>query len=594
MWYPVDVTKPLCLQIFICAMLAIAGCATKVASPASAPTSPALTIAPCTPPGVNEPLKCGTYEVFENRDTKTGKTLTIAFTIAPATGTNRLSDAIVPIAGGPGDSVRRATAGMLDSLSALRDERDIVLIDVRGTGDSALLSCDFPAADGPLGQLQQFLPTDGVRRCARDLAKTRDLRQYTTRQVVDDLHEVLLALGYTKANLFGASYGTRAALHFMRRHPDFVRTANLSATVAFGSYVPFSFARDAQAALDGWFNECERDAQCNAAFPDLPGDLAQILATLDRSPVDIVMNTKAGPKRASVNRAAFVQTIRYMSYLSAAALEIPLAIHLAAKGDYSIIARYASLFGGMLSSSSDGLYLSVTCAEDVPFVPEAEAEIAAATRGTYLGDYRIRQQQAACRHWPRAEIARDFHAPLASAVPTLLVSGALDPVTPASGAVETAKRLAHSAVLIVPYGGHDFVGLERTGCIRSLEQALVRTGNTENLDVDACRDAIRRPAFVTTPPRPALALSSEALSAYLGTYSAETSPFKLTIKLQSERLVVAGLGPGDLTIEPTSKTDFRFADLPPSFSVTFRFDEGRVAGLTLKSTGQPDLSLDRE
>ena len=573
------------------ASIVVLGCATT-----SAPLAPsrqqAITLEACSPPGVNETLKCGTYDVFEDRDAARGRKLTIAFTVAPATGPDRLTDAIVPIAGGPGDSVRRSTAGMLEAFAPLRDQRDLVLIDVRGTGDSAPLLCKFPAASGPLGQLEQFLPTDGVASCARSLAQGRDLTKYTTADIVDDLHEVLRALGYTKANLFGGSYGTRASLHFMRRYPDFVRTANLTGTVAFGNFAPFNFAKDAQAALEGWFAECGRDDPCRTAFPDLPADMAKVLSTLDGGPVDVTIKTKEGEERAVLNRTAFVQTIRYMSYLSAASLEIPLAVHLASTGDYSVIARYGSLFGSFLRGSSDGLYLSVTCAEDVPFIPESEVE--KITQGTYLGAYRIRQQQAACRHWPRAEIADDYHDPVKSAVPTLLVSGALDPVTPASGAVETAKHLSNHALLIVPSGGHDFIGLEGTGCIQSLERALVRSGDAKGIDTDACRDAITRPPFVTAPPQPALRLSAEALASYAGTYSSSGSPIKLTVKLSGEGLVATGLGSNELRIEPISKTEFRFADLPPGFLLIFRQDETQVTGATLKATGQADLVLDRQ
>ena len=118
-----------------------------------------------------------------------------------------------------------------------------------------------------------------------------------------------------------------------------------------------------------------------------------------------------------------------------------------AQGDFQPFAR-----GAMLQEPSlrrilaFGMHLSVTCAEDVPFI--AEAEIEPAIAGTYLRGYRVRQQIAACREWPRGDIPAGFHQPVTSDVPVLLVSGPYDPVTPPPFAEQVAAHLSHATHVV--------------------------------------------------------------------------------------------------------------------------------------------------
>ena len=546
---------------------------------------------PCTVPGVEREVRCGQFEVFEDRKAQAGRKVALRFTVVPATGSPRRTDPIVPIAGGPGDSVRRAAAGFVNSYKALLDERDLVLIDVRGTGDSDVLGCSFPQASSPLGQLQQFLPAEGVSACAQALGETRNLRAYTTRAIVDDLHEVLVGLGYSEANLVGASYGTRVAQVFMRRHPDYVRSAHLHGTTHLGEFIPLAFARDAQAALDGVFAECAAETPCRTAFGHLPTKFNQALAEVERAPPTVTVQSAKGSVKEPFTRAAFVQTVRYMTYLSASAQEIPLAIHLASTGDYSVLARYASMFSQFLGGTSDGLYLSVTCTEDLPFI--TQSDVAPAVDGTYLGAYRIRQQKEACARWPHDKVDAAFHAPIKSAIPTLLVTGERDPVTPPRAALQTARGLSNSAVLIVPDGGHDHVGLEGTDCVQSLVQTLIRTADARDLDVEGCKKQIKRPVFPVSVPAPAIALTPNQAAKYAGEYSADGAPVRVAVLVDGDRLQITGLGNAALALVPVSQTEFRFEHLPPSFRVTFRIDDGRVSGLTLTGTGQPDLRLNK-
>ncbi len=294
----------------------------------------------------------------------------------------------------------------------------------------------------------------------------------------------------------------------MRRHPEGVRTAILEGVVAQDTRLPLAFARDAQAALDGLFAECAAEATCAAAFPDLAGDLRKVLAQVKAIPARAtVMDPKTGKDaERELSWATLVQTLRYMSYSSSSAQEIPLGVHLAARGDYSVLARNAAVYGGALGDLPDGIYLSISCPEFVARI--ADEDVAAAVAGTYLGDYRIRQQREACALWPHGPLPEDYWEPLSSAIPTLLVTGERDPVTPAKDTLLVAKTLPNSRTIIIPDGAHGANGLEGLQCIEEIESRFVDQGNFAGLDIEGCVAAIRRPPFPTEPPAAAIELAA--------------------------------------------------------------------------------------
>ena len=138
------------------------------------------------------------------------------------------------------------------------------------------------------------------------------------------------------------------------------------------------------------------------------------------------------------------------------------------------------------------MYLSVTCAEDLPLIEPGEGERNGAN--TFLGDYRLRQQRAACALWPRGKIPADYAAPTVSDVPVLILTGQWDPVTPPIYGDTAAKHLSHSLHVILPHGGHGFDGLNPIDCIDNLITSFVARGSTAGLDT-SCVSAISRVGF---------------------------------------------------------------------------------------------------
>ena len=339
---------------------------------------------------------CGTYEVFENRAARAGRKIPLHLVVLPAAGPDRLPDPFVYFAGGPGEPSVPWGFFWTHQLAGLRSKRDVLLIDLRGTGRSGELTCpELRGEQSVQGFLDDFLPVAKVHACRDRLKKEVDLAWYTTDAAVDDVEEVRTALGYGPINLMGSSYGTRAVLTYLRRHPRSVRTATMHGVLPPDVQFLLTMPRNAQGALDGLIAECEGDPACRGAFPKLREEMAAVLhrATTDPVRVELTDPETGQTQELRLTRTAVAQTLRYMLYAPIDAVRVPLEVHLAAQGDWKPLALSAR-FNGSMGGSAEGLYQSVTCAEDV--APLRDGEIAAAAAGTFLGDFRIRRQKAAC------------------------------------------------------------------------------------------------------------------------------------------------------------------------------------------------------
>jgi pimeloyl-ACP methyl ester carboxylesterase len=465
-------------------------------------SAPRLTLTACTLPGIDSAsanAQCGTLTVPENRATSRGRTIGLRVVVLPATGPDRAPDPVFFIAGGPGSSIVAEAGFLARHPSGLRERRDLVLVDQRGTGGSAALDCPFY---GPPGSLQSFLgefmPLDAVRRCREMFAKERDLTQYTTTVAARDLDDVRAALGAERINLSGGSYGTRASQEYMRRFPNRVRSATLFGLVPPSLHMPQNFARDAQRSLDAVIAECAADAPCKTAFPNLPDDARRAFDRLRQSPASVtVPHPRTGqPTAVTLTYNMMAETLRYMLYQSTGAALVPAVLHQGASGDFTWIARRALRERGAMTGNGnfDGVYLAITCMEDVPFTDSTRE--AADAKGTFLGEYRMWQQRAACNAWGQTPVPQEFHTPLRSTVPVLLVTGANDPVTPPRHAAEVARTLPNALNVVVPFGGHSLAGLEGIECIHRLQRETIERGSVAGLDT-SCVSRIRRRGFPT-------------------------------------------------------------------------------------------------
>jgi pimeloyl-ACP methyl ester carboxylesterase len=431
----------------------------------------------CELPGVKRAAKCGVVEVAENPDKPQGRRLQLAVAIVPAESAGSHNDPIVPLMGGPGEDAISAAESYLSTIGPLLKDRDLLLIDQRGTGKSNALSCKLYDPQNAGKSLHDLFPADAVANCARELSTRADLTQYTYANLARDLEHVRRALGYGPLNITAGSYGTRAAQVFLRTYPKSVRTVLLNSVVPLDVTTPLTMAKTAEAARNQTFDACAADVACRAAFPNLRQEFADIVQTLDSG-------------KTSFDRGRVVEWFRSLTYRPYSATELPWLIHRAHGGDWQPIEQ------GILESAqgadaalSLGLLFSITCSDDVAFI--AEQDIARETQGTFLRDYRVRQQQAACRQWPKTATATD-RTPVKSAVPTLFVSGDSDAATPLWYTERVAAGFSQHASVVVGGTGHT----EWNDCVARLYEQVVRNGSVQGVRGATC-DAVPRPPFKT-------------------------------------------------------------------------------------------------
>jgi len=376
----------------------------------------------------------------------------------------------------------------------LRD-RDMVFADQRGTGGSNTLDCRFYGPpDAAQSYFDKFLPLDKVRECRQALSSSADLAQYTTDASVEDLEAIRVALGRPRLNLIGGSYGTRLAMEYVRRYGTHVRTVTLESPVTPSTHAPEGFGRFADSALARLVDECARTPSCQQAFPKLADEVALVFERLRHAPVTAMVAHPArkAPARVTLTRDHVAEVVRYMMYSAQGASYVPLYLHHAFNGNFEPIATF--LIRWRADGTFDGLYLSITCAEDVPFIAKDAAE---RDDPTYLGSYRVRQQREACGEWPRGSVFPKQFEPVRSELPVLMTSGDLDPVTPAANADELAKTLPNSTHVRIPFGGHSPSGLAGLECLDDIKRTFIERGRVEGLDTSCVSKIVRR-GFATS------------------------------------------------------------------------------------------------
>jgi pimeloyl-ACP methyl ester carboxylesterase len=463
---------------------------------ADAPPRPFLS--PCPMPELKTKAWCGRYEVFENRAARRGRKIALNMVLLPALTEKFAPDPVFFIAGGPGQSAATLAADLGEGpLMNLRQERAIVFLDQRGTGASNPLTCRLYTDDKDLRDyFEDMFPVQQVRACREQLEKVADLTQYTTTNAIEDLDEVRRALGYQQINLYGGSYGTTVALAYMRQYGAHVRSAVLAGVAPTSMGLPLPFARGAQYALTHLIDDCAADTACRAAFPDLRAEFQSVLERLGKGPVSVEVVNPFTKKLESISlsRGIFAERLRMLLYGRAPASVVPLLIHRAAQGDFKpFILAALPQARGIYQSLSLGMYFTVTCAESVPFI--TEADVRRETSDTFLGDWRVRVHQRACREWPRAAVPQNFTSPVKSDVPVLMLSGEFDPASPRWLATEAARTLPNSRQVHIPYGGHDYL----SPCLSNIIAEFIAKGTGAGLNT-ACAEATKRPPFVTTLP----------------------------------------------------------------------------------------------
>jgi pimeloyl-ACP methyl ester carboxylesterase len=442
--------------------------------------------------------QCGQLTVAEDPDTPGGRQIDLAVAVIPPISRSPAADPLFFIPGGPGEAAQQTFPILASAFDRILQKRAIVLVDQRGTGASHPLQCDLeepeatPAAADPLAADDSAAARAFVAACLA--AQDADPRFYTTPIAARDLDAVRAALGYDTINLYGASYGTRVALAYLRQFPDHTRAVILDGVAPPQWVLGLSAAADAQRALDRAFARCAADAACAAAFPDLPGDFAQVMDTVRAAPIEVSLDHPSTglPITTTLTADVLANTIHQLSYAPESVALLPLLIHTAAQGDYRpLAAQTITTTDELVQSLSLGMRYSVVCAEDAPLYAGADFPAG------YLEDIVPRAFRAACEVWPAGTLPADFHDPVVSDKPVLLLSGEDDPVTPPANAALAAETLSNSRQLVAPGQGH--ITIFR-GCMPKLAAQFIEAPG-DSLDA-ACLDTLTASPFFLTPAGP--------------------------------------------------------------------------------------------
>jgi len=400
---------------------------------------------------------CGSLTVFENRQTRTGRTIDLRIVVLPAAARDARPDPVFFLAGGPGQGAAKMARPIREVFRRLQDTRDIVLVDQRGTGKSHPLEC--ASDDESLRGINES-DEQGFARLRRCLAGyDADPRLYTTTIAMDDLDDVRVFLGYESINLYGGSYGTRAALAYLRQHEAHVRAVVLDGVAPTDMRLPLFFGRDAQRSLDRLLADCAADGACAGKYPALGDRLSALFGRLERSPARVrLVHPRTGIAEEVTIEPRFVANILAGAlYAPLTASLLPEIIARADAGDFQGMLALGMVGDGAEENMSVGMQLSVLCAEDYPRITPEQS--AAESTGTVFARYLLASRMKACEFWPKGEVALAYYEPVASSVPALVLSGDLDPVTPPHRAGygpwchrHRVRRVARSPVHPVGHG----------------------------------------------------------------------------------------------------------------------------------------------
>jgi pimeloyl-ACP methyl ester carboxylesterase len=437
---------------------------------------------------------CASFSVPENWDRPDGRHIDLKVAIVRSEADTAERDLVVLLAGGPGQAATEAYPSVASGFAPLLRHRNLLLVDQRGTGGSHPLACpetpaDFDSAaiaESDLGKVREL-----TRECLAEVSKNADPAQYTTSAAVRDLEALRQALGAPEFDLVGVSYGTRVAQQYLKRHPEGVRSLVLDSAVPNELVLGAEFAVNLDAALKAQFAECTKTPVCAAAFGDPYAKLYELRDALASKPVEIDArqpHTFAIAKK-TLDALRLAAVVRMFAYSAETSALLPLTIDRALHGDYAPLVAQSDLLEDELADlAGSGMQLSVICAEDADLLADRPEDAR-----LILGDALVRVMRAQCEIWPRGARPDDFHEPIESDKPALVLAGELDPVTPPRYGEAIVRGLPNGRLLVAKGQGHSVMA---RGCLPRLVARFVETLDAQALDAGCIADFGPTPAFI--------------------------------------------------------------------------------------------------
>lgn len=443
---------------------------------------------PCFIKGIKERVQCLTLDMPLDYSDPDGVTIPIHTAVIPASSSNVEPDPIWVFAGGPGQAAGEYGVLATSAFRHIRQTRDIVLVDQRGTGKSFPLACEID----PSAVMETLADwTDFVATCRATYEI--DVRHFTMENVIRDMEEVRAVLGYDQLNLWGGSWGTRTVGLYLKRYPEHVRSIIVDGVappdVSLFETAPTSAERAKRLLAD----DCRASETCRERFPDFEAQLATLMAKAEAGELHFSgQDPLSGePLEMDINFFAAVESIRSSMYSADATVMIPYVVEEAVDGNLGpLLAAFA---GGAASADSmyTGATLSILCGEEAPRTRARELQQAAAD--SFAKDSYYRYWAAGCEAWDAFPQAADAHDTITSDIPALILSGDLDPVTPPSMGDHWLQGFANGRHVVVAGNGHISSAI---GCMPRLLGQFVENLDAQALD-DTCLGHLKRLPVVT-------------------------------------------------------------------------------------------------
>lgn len=479
------------MKIFVGALLLILTCA------AQAERYGAIDFEPCRLGAHNAQLTvqalCGVLSVPEKRNDPSGRQIDLAVAWIRAAHADPQADPLIFIAGGPGQSALDSYPLIHHALAGVRTDHSIVLMDQRGTGQSNPLGCNSELGNNDA--LSIAIDDTDLKRlldsCLASLRAHADPRFYTTTDAVADLEDFRTALGSPPWNMLGVSYGTRVIQQFAKTFPNAVRTMILDGVVPNAVLLGSDHARFLDSTLDHYFSACTDADTCSALSHSNRARLHAITERLKTQAVTVRFRHAISGQwqEQRINHEQVGLVMRLFAYQPTTAALLPLLLTQMEQGQFETIAALSHMQGDSLNNAMAlAMSLAVSCTEDA-----RELTTHTVDAHSVMGEHFVAQLKRICTQWPTGDMPKDFHQPLQSDLPTLLLSGEYDPVTPPAYGDLVARSLSHSTHLIVPGQGHSVSGV---GCVPKLIAQFINTTEGDKLDTSCIAQRQSAPIVV--------------------------------------------------------------------------------------------------
>lgn len=448
-----------------------------------------VTLENCHVDGVKAQVQCGKLQVPENYDTPDGDKISINFVVLPAIDDSDNKTPLMFLAGGPGQAAAELASGLRRVFNEVRKTRDLILVDQRGTGDSHPLQCDDALEQDIYSITPEEFSEQDIKDCLASFSG--DLSQYNSENAIRDFDAVRAALGHEQINIYGGSYGTRAGLVYMRMFPNSLRSVVLDSVGPIE--VPIGlFGQSSARSFNLLLENCQKEESCQKAYPNLESEFNSLLARLVKEPAQVtIAHPRLGTQtKFVISEAKLLGTLRMQLYSVGTRSLVPLVIHQAYLGNYMPLAGLVAQ-----SEGGQGIYLgllfNITCNEDFPRISESDFEQDA--NNNFGGDDSHFGFKMVCPIWPQYRPSEEFYQAVTADIPTLILSGNLDPVTPPSNGEHTAKSLPNNHHIIIENASHT---VAMTTCASDIINEFLTSLKPKELD-KSCIEDVPNESFMT-------------------------------------------------------------------------------------------------